>query len=118
MNSWKNWPPTVFAIMKDKQQKTWMGTLGSGIYILDANNKELIHLHEDKNFCSNNINQIYKDRQGGLWIATYKGLAYVKDSNYPEQIEVYDEKMGWQTVISGPFNRIRWGIYGSVPIPA
>lgn len=78
MNSWKNWPPTVFAIMKDKQQKTWMGTLGSGIYILDANNKELIHLHEDKNFCSNNINQIYKDRQGGLWIATYKGLAYVK----------------------------------------
>lgn len=104
--------------MKDKQQKTWMGTLGSGIYILDANNKELIHLHEDKNFCSNNINQIYKDRQGGLWIATYKGLAYVKDSNYPEQIEVYDEKMGWQTVISGPFNRIRWGIYGSVPIPA
>ncbi len=34
--------------MKDKQQKTWMGTLGSGIYILDANNKELIHLHEDK----------------------------------------------------------------------
>lgn len=94
MNSWKNWPPTVFAIMKDKQQKTWMGTLGSGIYILDANNKELIHLHEDKNFCSNNINQIYKDRQGGLWIATYKGLAYVKDSNYPEQIEVYDEKNG------------------------
>ena len=104
--------------MKDKQQKTWMGTLGSGIYILDANNKELIHLHEDKNFCSNNINQIYKDRQGGLWIATYKGLAYVKDSNYPEQIEVYDEKNGLADSHIRPFNRIRWGIYGSVPIPA
>lgn len=92
--SWKHWNPIVYALNKDDQQKTWVGTLGAGIYVLDADNKELIHLDTGNKLSSKHINQIYKDRKGGLWIATYNGLNYIKDTNYPDRIEIYDERHG------------------------
>lgn len=92
---WKNWNPIIYAITKDDQQKTWVGTLGAGLYILDEkDNKELKHFYEGWKLDSSHINQIYKDRKGGLWIATYNGLGYVEDTNHPEQIKIYNEQQG------------------------
>lgn len=82
----------VYAINKDNQQRIWIGTLGSGIYVLDSNNKVITHLDTSNKLESDHINQIYKDRKGGMWIATYNGLGYIKDTNNPEQIEIYNER--------------------------
>ncbi len=90
----KQWGNTVYAICKDNQQKTWIGTLGKGVVVLDASNQELVHLNKSNKLKTNQINQIYKDRKGGLWIATYDGLAYVEDTQHPEQVTVYDEHQG------------------------
>ena len=71
--------------MQDKQRKIWIGTLGVGIYVVDANHKQLTRLYDGNRLRTNNINQIYRDRDDGLWIATYNGLVYVKDTDQPEQ---------------------------------
>lgn len=91
---WKQSNPITFALMQDKQQKMWVGTLGGGLYVIDANNKLLTKLYDGNLLHTNNINQIYRDRDDALWIATYNGLVYVKDTDQPEQIILYDEKYG------------------------
>ena len=68
---WKRWNPIAFALMQDKQRKIWIGTLGVGIYVVDANHKQLTRLYDGNRLRTNNINQIYRDRDDGLWIATY-----------------------------------------------
>lgn len=91
---WKRWNPIAFALMQDKQRKIWIGTLGVGIYVVDANHKQLTRLYDGNRLRTNNINQIYRDRDDGLWIATYNGLVYVKDTDQPEQTILYDEAYG------------------------
>lgn len=82
----------VYAICRDRTGQWWIGTLGNGLFLLDAMGKEKYHLTEGKELPSSNINQIYSARNGTLWIATYKGLIEVKNPKNFTNMNLYDER--------------------------
>ncbi len=88
---------TIYSILRDKQEKLWIGTFGRGIYVFDKNNNLLNHLEKANGFCSNAINSLFLDSKGRMWIATRNGLAFCEDTNKPDRYETYDENQGLES---------------------
>jgi len=51
-----------------------VATNGSGLILLDENDKELFRITEDNGLCSNSINHITYNRNGIIWGATDNGI--------------------------------------------
>lgn len=86
--------PVVYSIVKDKEGKLWIATLGEGVYVFDKNQHLMVHLYKGHGLNSNNTIQIFKDDKEGLWIATYRGLAYIPDTRRTMAITAFDERQG------------------------
>jgi ligand-binding sensor domain-containing protein/signal transduction histidine kinase/DNA-binding response OmpR family regulator len=67
----------VSSILKDHQGNTWIGTDGGGIYVLDAQKKQIHRFKNDPtnpNSISNNAIQcLFQDSQQRIWVGTFKG---------------------------------------------
>lgn len=90
----KHYEGTVYDIQTDRQGKIWVGTYGSGIYIMDKNYREIYALTREKGFLSNVIHQFLPDSKGGLWTATKNGLVYFPDTREPKRYQVYTTRNG------------------------
>lgn len=67
----------VSTIKVDEANRKWIGTQGSGIYVLDSNNQELVHQFNTTNspLLSDHIYAIeINDKTGEVFIGTDKGL--------------------------------------------
>ncbi|GAB4187292.1 MAG: hypothetical protein Kow00108_24280 [Calditrichia bacterium] len=68
----------IWTIIERKDESIWMGTEGSGVWVIDPNNKSLIQYgHDDSNnrsLSDNMVWGIYEDRSGDIWIGTAAGL--------------------------------------------
>ncbi len=75
----KDADPTVYAIVKDKNQTIWFGT-SNGIFVKKANDNRVIEFDyadspEFKTLLkSNKVNDILQDQLGNIWFATQFGL--------------------------------------------
>jgi signal transduction histidine kinase/CheY-like chemotaxis protein/ligand-binding sensor domain-containing protein len=71
-------PPIAYALFIDRKENLWIGTQGSGLYLLDKVTHRFIrYAHELKkpNSLSNDIvNCIFEDSEGKLWLGTNNGL--------------------------------------------
>lgn len=91
-------------ICEDYLGRLWIGSLSSGIYVVDRKNNQLIHSvydPKDKNSLSGGqITCLFQDRSGGMWIGTngrgvdtwnpaaQKFGLYRHDPNNPEGLRV------------------------------
>lgn len=82
----------VHSILRDRQDKLWIGTFGKGIWVFDKAYQLVARLEVANGFCSNAINHLYMDSGGRIWAATRNGLVYIKDTNHPQQYEHYGDK--------------------------
>ena len=76
----------VKAIIDDGNGNIWIGTNSKGIYILNEQTDNLMHIHRDSgtpfSLSSNHINSFYKDNQDILWVGTTKqGVAFTDLNN-------------------------------------
>ena len=76
----------VKAIIDDGNGNIWIGTNSKGIYILNEQADNLMHIHRDSgtpfSLSSNHINSFYKDNQDILWVGTTKqGVAFTDLNN-------------------------------------
>ena len=90
----KLYSSSVYGILMDKQGKKWIGTYGSGIFILDHNNKIRLTFTKEKGFTSNIIHQFLLDSKGRMWVATKNGLVFFPDTRHPRKYHVYTIKNG------------------------
>ncbi|WP_340114621.1 hybrid sensor histidine kinase/response regulator transcription factor [Maribellus mangrovi] len=71
----------------DAEDKLWLGSLMSGLYILDKTNdykliKSLnINDKESGNLNSDRISYLYEDNRGRIWVGTYNGLHFYDPSD-------------------------------------
>lgn len=84
----------VHSILRDCQNKLWIGTFGRGIWIFNETYQLVTKLEVADGFCSNAINHLHLDSQGGVWAATRNGLVHIKDTSLPEEYEHYGDKEG------------------------
>jgi len=70
----------VKALWEDEAGNLWIGTFGSGIFVLDQETGETEHLYAlaDRNggLSSNAISSIFEDSTGTVWIGTFGGGLY------------------------------------------
>ncbi len=79
----------VRSISKDYSGNIWIGTHGSGVYIMQSDTL-LYHLD---NLPSNHIRDIVQDKEK-MWVATNNGLCLVKKINQNYNIKVLDKGDG------------------------
>ncbi|WP_262886474.1 hybrid sensor histidine kinase/response regulator transcription factor [Sphingobacterium chungjuense] len=67
---------TIYAIVEDQNSNIWIGTNGSGVHVLQANGRAVLHLNrESPNTLSNNyIRALTEDKSGNIWIGSYGGI--------------------------------------------
>ena len=74
------YPPEVTTIAIDDRNVLWIGTMMSGLYAWNLNNKRLNHfLRKDGKITSDTIKAIYKDSSGKLWIGALNGEVVTYD---------------------------------------
>jgi signal transduction histidine kinase/ligand-binding sensor domain-containing protein len=62
----------VTALMLDRENSLWIGTLSEGIYRIQ--NQRVDHFGSADGLSSDSVNTFYQDREGNLWVATSKGI--------------------------------------------
>src|SRR5690606_15554345 len=71
----------------------WVGTLGSGLYILTAEGKVLNHLEDDPadpySLHGNSVYTTYQDRNQNVWLGMYSGEGLNKVNPSQQQFEHY-----------------------------
>lgn len=63
----------IQAIYHDRENNTWIGTLGEGVYKIDKVQNKIInykHSKKSNSISSNEINSIKEDNKGNIWIGT------------------------------------------------
>jgi len=82
-----HWPTTIdaqlkrdmlFPVLKLSNNKLVVGTLQGGIYVLDSQGNELIHLTTHDGLPDNAILALLTDNEGGIWVTTDNGIARVE----------------------------------------
>lgn len=74
-------PAIAYCIIKDKDDRIWVGTKGAGIFILSKtdnplkfNTEHYSHNAADVySLSDNSVYSIFEDKQGRIWIGTYGG---------------------------------------------
>ena len=70
---------SIFSLAKDKQNRLWIGTNGTGVYLFDLKKKEYIDHYSqsqnaDKRINNNWINYLFYDKEDILWIGSSNGI--------------------------------------------
>lgn len=72
-------------LIEDQEGNIWLGTFGNGIYRINGDDQQIIHLlHNTANPTSlsdNTINFIFEDRAKGIWFGTFGAGISVYDPN-------------------------------------
>lgn len=79
-------PFRINYVMKDRENKIWIGTYDRGVYKYDKVKDSLKHYDLRKHFGqaenSNYILKIFQDTFGRIWIGTYAGLCLIENDNF------------------------------------
>ena len=71
----------VSALMIDREQRLWVGTLGGGINVLTGRGStgipHFLRLATDQGLPNSNIDKLLEDAQGKVWASTDDGLAMI-----------------------------------------
>lgn len=90
---------SVYAILEDREGRTWMGTRGDGLKI---DNTWYKHVASDPNSLANDhIFSLYRDRQNRVWIGTFGGgldLAVPTASGKYEFRHFFQQKYGLRMI--------------------
>lgn len=81
-------------IMETVPQRLFVATLGDGIYSIDLQHHQYLHLNIDEGLPSSKINHAISDGRGGVWLATDNGLVSVEDPINLKDISVYGKEHG------------------------
>lgn len=68
----------VSSILKLNDDEVLVGTINSGIYLLDAQGKLKRHFTVDHGLQDNFIRKLFKDKEGNIWIAYNNGIGIFK----------------------------------------
>jgi ligand-binding sensor domain-containing protein len=78
--SWKHVLKSIFcnSLVVDSCNRIWVGTTANGLYVLDTNGTELLHLTSRDGLPSrNDISSIAQCRSGKVWLGTSNGLVSI-----------------------------------------
>ena len=78
----------IHGILRDKEDKLWIGTFGKGVSVFDPNNKLIYNFVVENGFCSNAVNHMMQDSRQRILVATREGVALFHDTANPEKYEV------------------------------
>lgn len=67
---------------KVKSSSIWVGTYGTGIYLLNKTDYSHINYNTDNGLSNDNINGILEDANGNIWVGTEKGLCSIDPSGF------------------------------------
>ena len=83
---------TVYDIIQDSQNRTWIGTYGGGLNLVTSRKKNRLNCRRinslNSNISSNQVRQILEDSQHRIWVATTFGLNLI--SNSPKRHQPFD----------------------------
>jgi signal transduction histidine kinase/ligand-binding sensor domain-containing protein len=76
----------ILSVLKDKENNTWCGTLGAGLYRIDGNSKRTVIYNASplnaSGLTDNYIWALYEDRSSNIWVGSGKELyRYVKKAD-------------------------------------
>ncbi len=70
---------SIRGIVETKSDELWLGTLNTGLWVLDKNTKTIkksfVNIGNDNPLPSNHIKFLHKSNNGTIWIGTESGLA-------------------------------------------
>lgn len=84
----------VRSIAEDSFENLWIGTFGSGLFILDKQLNLVQHFDTYNGFLSNTINHIFKDSKNQMWIATGEGLVFFPKEDKSSTYNIISENEG------------------------
>ena len=84
----------IHGILRDKEDKLWIGTFGKGISVFDPNNKLIYNFVVENGFCSNAVNHMMQDSRQRILVATREGVVLFHDTANPEEYEIFKERNG------------------------
>lgn len=67
-------PASVKCFYKDRHNRVWMGTWGSGLGLLDASSRRFTYYKEASGLPSSVVYAIQEDASGHLWMSTNNGI--------------------------------------------
>jgi signal transduction histidine kinase/ligand-binding sensor domain-containing protein len=67
----------VTALILDRDNSLWIGTLSEGIYRI--HNRRVDHFGSADGLSGDSVNNFHEDREGNLWVATSKGIDSFRD---------------------------------------
>ena len=70
---------TVAALLIDRDQNLWVGTVANGLYRVHGETVD--HFGKVDGLSSDSVDQLYQDREGILWVATSNGIDSFTDRN-------------------------------------
>ena len=77
-------PGRVFSIFEDSHQRMWIGTRGTGLYLLEPSGRMRHFAHDaadSHSLSDDNIFSVDEDERGHIWVGTYgQGLNLVEES--------------------------------------
>lgn len=83
--------PELRSILIENENQIWLGTEGSGLYVVDGEMKLLKHYSKDASrtfqLISNKINHIFKDSRGDFWISTDNGINKIEENHVFTHLE-------------------------------
>jgi signal transduction histidine kinase/streptogramin lyase len=67
----------VSALLLDRENTLWVGTIGQGIYRIRG--RQVEHFRSSDGLSSDMVNGFFEDREGNMWVTTAKGLDCFRD---------------------------------------
>jgi ligand-binding sensor domain-containing protein len=62
----------VTALLLDRDNALWVGTLSQGIYRIQGNKVD--HFGSSDGLSGDDVTRLFQDREGNIWIATSSGI--------------------------------------------
>ncbi|MCL1943880.1 MAG: response regulator [Candidatus Azobacteroides sp.] len=87
----------IFCLVKDKQNRLWIGTNGAGVYVFDLREQRFVDHYSqsgnrERHIPNDWINSIICDRDGLIWVGSYNGICSIDPLR--NQIVNYSDKPG------------------------
>jgi len=76
---------------RDSRGDLWISTDDSGVWVLSADQNELIQYTKNNGLADNDVRDMIETEDGSIWFATSDGITILKDGNF-DRFE-FDEKL-------------------------